>query len=201
MRTSHDQRLVNAADTTMAETINRIVATFRQATPSDIEAGATWYANGEILVGDLAKNSAYSRETVAAVIAHLSPRTQWARNVAGATVLLMSSGTARPEGCMSANVDRALKAMESFDPLATLRGPKTRRFAANLLGDRESVTVDVWTAHVALGEHDTTGNILARVGVYDAIEHAYRLAARRLGVDPTTCQATCWIVSRNGRSA
>ena len=40
---------------------------------------------------------------------------------------------------------------------------------------------------------------LSRVGVYDAIEHSYRLAAARLGVDPVTVQATTWIVARNGR--
>jgi hypothetical protein len=37
--------------------------------------------------------------------------------------------------------------------------------------------------------------------VYPAIEHAYRVAAERVGVDPTTMQATTWVVARNGRAA
>jgi hypothetical protein len=53
---------------------------------------------------------------------------------------------------------------------------------------------------VALGTRDDAETILGRAGVYAAIEHCYRLAARRACVDAVTMQATTWIVARNGRA-
>ncbi len=186
--------------TSTRATVDRIVGIWELATPSDVEAGATWYADAHDVVDAIvAARPDLSREHAAAVIAHLSPRTPWGRNVAGA-MALVTTGSA--PGCLGANVRRASNALESSNPLGTLKGPKIRRFALNILGDREAVTVDVWAARVALGERfDDPELLLSRVGVFDAVEHAYRLAARRVGVDPTTMQATTWIVARNGRAA
>lgn len=183
--------------TNVGATVARILRTFDRATSSDVEAGATWYADAGS-IADTLTDKAGSREHAATVLAHLSPRTTWARNVAGAVSLLTDGTTS---GCIASNVDRARASLQTSDPIATLNGPKTRRFALNILGDREAVTVDVWAARVALGtSSDDPERDLGRVGVYDAIEHAYRLAARKRGVDPTTMQATTWIVARNGRA-
>lgn len=184
--------------TSVESTVRRILRTFDSANASDVESGAVWYADAGDIATDLA-SAAGSREHAAAVIAHLSPRTTWSRNVAGAVGLVSDGNT---HGCIGANVDRARRALQSADPIATLNGPKTRRFALNILGDRSAVTVDVWAARVAFGTAvSDPESALSRVGVYDAIEHAYRLAAARRGVDPTTMQATTWIVARNGRAA
>lgn len=194
---TNDERL-RAIGTTVRSTVSRISKTFQRATPSDIERGSTWYAEGSELIEEIrqACQREYTREHIAAVIAHLSPRTMWSRNATGA-LLLCTRGVA--PHCMAGNVSRAERALKSDDPLGTLNGPKTRRFALNLLGDREAVTVDMWAAKVALGRDDYE-SLLSRVGVYDAIEHCYQVAARRHGVDPVTMQATCWIVARNGRA-
>jgi hypothetical protein len=194
---THGERLASIDESTR-RVVDRIVTTWHRATAQDMDNGAGWYAEGEKLVDELASEHGLTRETVATVIAHLSPRTTWQRNVQGARSLL-ADGTA--PGCLGANVDRALAALDSGDPLATLNGPKTYRFALNLLGDRDAVTVDVWAVRVALGEREDAERVLARVGVYAAVEHAYRLAAARMGVDPTTMQATTWCVARNGRAA
>jgi hypothetical protein len=135
-------------------------------------------------------------------MAHLSPRTRWARTVAGTYSLILTGVPG--EGHLIKNTERAIAAMKSDDPLGTLNGPKTKRFAANLLGDREAVTVDVWALRVALGP-TTTVDVqhagLNRSGRYAAVETAYRSAARELGVEPATAQAVTWIVARNGRAA
>lgn len=195
MRRSHDETLRQAGGGTMRSMVARIVRVWSKATDSDKEHGASWYAEGETFVRSLAYSTGRHPHVVAAVVAHLSPQTRWSRNVYGATMLLTEG---HAPTCMPANVERARDAMEAYDPLSTLHGPKTSRFAANLLGDRESVTVDMWTARVALGR-DEYEPILRRAGVYAAIEHAYQLAALRVGVEPATMQATCWIVARNGR--
>lgn len=191
----------------MAETVVRILTVWNRSTDTDREAGARWYReDSETVLGALVAAGAPTREAAAAVIAHLSPRTTWARNVAGALALVSEGeAAALALGCMSASVTRAVAALSAPGAdaaLATLKGPKTSRFARNLLGDSEAVTVDVWAARIAMGACvEDPEKVLARTGVYDACEAAYREAAHRTGVDPTTMQATTWVVARNGRAA
>jgi hypothetical protein len=177
--------------------VDRIVTTYGRATDQNRADGAAWYADGGTIVDSLAGRSGLSREHVASVVSHLSPRTSWGRNVYGATMLIT---TGEAPTCLGTNVARARRALESDAPLDTFGGPKTRRFARNLLGDRSVVTVDVWAARVAFGDRADAKRLLGRVGIYDAVERAYVIAAQRLGVDPVTVQATTWIVARNGRS-
>jgi hypothetical protein len=199
---SREDSVNTVLGTTHDEMVQRITDTFRRATPSDIEAGTRWYADGETVIDELAVRANVTREHVAAVMAHLSPQTRWARTMAG-TYSLILTGIISP-GHLTKNTERAIDAMKSNDPLGTLNGPKTRRFAANLLGDREAVTVDVWALRVALGPSSTLDlkrTNLARGGRYAAVEAAYRAAAREIGVDPATAQAVTWVVARNGRAA
>lgn len=187
----------------VAETVARILAVWERATDADRESGAQWYgADATAVLGALVAAGAPSVEHAAAVVAHLSPRTSWARNVAGAMALVADgAGAALVLGCMSANVKRAQGAMVSDEPLTTINGPKTKAFALNLLGDRDAVTVDVWAMRVAVRDCVTDPEkVLGRTGVYDAIAHAYRVAAASVNVTPETMQATTWIVARNGRA-
>lgn len=190
---THDARVRDVAGTSVRAMADRIVRTYEQASAADIAAGAGWYADGERFVDDLAMQAGCSRETAAAVVAHLSPRTTWKRNKESAAALLL---TGDAPVALRANVDRARVAMASPDPLATLNGPKTSRFARNLLGDRSVVTVDMWAVRVAMGGREDAEYLLTRAGVYDAVEHAYRCAADRLGVDAVAVQATTWVVVR-----
>lgn len=195
---SHDTTAREIYGITLETIVARILRTFDRATASDLEAGARWYDEA----GSLAANMAAAHfdgniERAASVLAALSPRTSWARNVAGAAAFLVSGPTAaRRIGCIGTNVSRAVTARRhGFDGLGN--GPKVQAFARNIAGDREAVTVDVWACRVA----DLDETRLGRKGAYDAVAHAYRLAARRRGVDPATMQATTWVVARNGRAA
>ena len=90
-------------------------------------------------------------------------------------------------------IDKARAAMVADDPWSTFGdGPKTKAFAANIIGDDHAVTVDVWAARIA----GITEEQLARVGVYEAVAHGYRLAAKRAGITPAQMQATTWVVIR-----
>lgn len=193
---SHDQTTRDVFGVTLETITRRILRTFDRATASDVESGARWYDDAGALASTLSGHVDGSVERAASVIAALSPRTSWARNVASATALLTSGPTAaRRLGAMSRNVQTAQRAKR--DGFGALNGPKTSAFARNIAGDREAVTVDVWAMRVA----DLDEDRLTRVGVYDAVAHAYRLAARRRGVDPATMQATTWVVARNGRAS
>lgn len=177
--------------------VANILATWDRATDSDKEAGATWYQEAEILASELAADSGWTLEHAATVIAHLSQRQRWTRTVVGATALMRYGD--RASGMMSGQFERAKAALTSDDPLGTLNGPKTRSFAANIMGDREAVTVDVWGLRIA-GVDESLNGGLGRRGRYESIADAYREAARQRGVDPVTMQATTWIVARNGRT-
>lgn len=194
---SHDKTARAVFGVSLETIVRRIVRTFERATAADIEAGAHWYDEAGLLASDLALETGHDRDVCAAVISHLSPRQFWSRNVLSARAIL--SGDDSYPGIMSRELNRALSARDDgWDDLAeSFGGPKTRRFYLNILGDREAVTVDVWACRVA----NLDENALGRKGAYDAVEHAYRLAARRLGVDPATAQATTWIVARNGRAS
>lgn len=193
----HDKIMRAKTSRTLRSAVDRILRTWDRATPTIVGQGHDWYSDAHAVAVDLAHQGNITLEHAAAVIAHLSPRTRWATNIAGAyAVVLKGNGT----GLLQRNVNGALRALAALDgeaALATLNGPKTKRFAANILGDVEAVTVDVWAAKVA----GVSEKELGRAGVYDAVEHAYRVAARRRGVDPAIMQACTWIVARNGRAA
>ena len=182
--------------------VNRVLRTFNEATDADLEAGAKWYSEAQNLARDLASMGEGAHydvtvEQAAAVIAHLSPRTSWTRNVLAATTLVATGNAI--SGLIGRNFDNALDVLETgySDPVETFGGPKTRSFYLNILGDTDEVTVDVWAARV-VGVDEAT---LARKGVYEVIQEAYRAAALKVGVAPATMQATTWIIQRGGRAA
>ena len=192
------ETLVKTLGTNTTATVAKIVKVWNTANDEIIESGTNWYSEAESIVISLSEESGYSKEHVAAVIAHLSPRTTWKRNIEGAIALILNGK--KGNGIMSSNFNRALNALNSNDPIATLNGPKTKRFALNILGDRNAVTVDVWAMRVALSGIEYKDSDLGRVGVYDAIENAYRIAAKRFNVDASTMQAVTWVMIRNVRS-
>ena len=166
---SHNETARRALGTSTRAMADRIVATFNRATPANLADGLTWYPDARRLVADVAQASGMPVTTAAAVFAALSPRIQWARNVAAATAFL--AGDARLPGVMATSWARAAKVSQAVDPLAAL--------GARRAADYEK--------------------LLGRKGAYAAIAHAYRLAALRLGLNPCDVQAVCWVVARNGR--
>lgn len=190
------------AGTTRRATVARILRTWDAATPATVAAGAAWYPDARNECASLALGTRYPLETVINVVAQLSPRTPWTRNMAGAVFLLTAElpSEGRMPGILLANFERAYYTLQKGIPL---RGPKVRAFAANISGDVDAVTIDVWAARVALGANtaDPLDLILDRAGVYAALADCYRAAARARGVDPRVMQSTCWIQARNGRAS
>ena len=205
---SHDTLSRSVFGVSYETLIRRIVRTFDRASKSDVESGARWYDEAGQLAADLSGYSAWldadvSVAQAAVVIAHLSPRTTWARNVASATMLVQSGE--RYSGVIGNLYERAMASLEFADPFDSF-GPtarKTHAFARNIAGDREAVTVDVWACRVVdVDESKLKASPRGETSTaYDVLADAYRAAARRRGVDPATMQATTWIVARNGRAS
>lgn len=195
------QTLEHVFGITTRKAVSNILAMWDRANVNDVAAGRIWYREAGQYARDLADAFEVSAAHAATVIAHLSPRASWQANKDYAFAACRGKHS-RPTACIGGNWDRAVAALETTLPLVTLRGNKTHAFALNILGDESAVTVDVWALRIALGDkyvRETADGQLARVGAYDAIAHAYRLAAKRAGVSPAVMQATTWCVAR-GRS-
>lgn len=175
---------------------NRVLRWFDQASPHDIEEGATWYADAHALASDLAPVLSRNGDGVvraAEVIAALSPRTIWSRNAAGAA-LLITKDEVLP-GLLTRNVSIARSIIKGGTLAALTKGPKTQAFAKNIAGDTQAVTIDVHMAY-AMGIDEST---LSRVGCYDAASEAVRAAAVARGVEPSTTQAVVWVIARRAK--
>lgn len=189
MSKHHDDILRRKCGTTTRTVTNRIMRVFARATESDVLAGKAWYHSAQAVARELADAGDISVTAAAAVIAHLSPRCPWDRNLKMARDLVLTGDT----GGLRTNISKARRALIADDPWSTFgKGPKTRAFAANILGDEHAVTVDVWAARIA----GVTEEQLGLVGVYEAVSHAYRLAAKRAGITPAQMQAITWVVIR-----
>lgn len=181
-----------------ANMVQNIIDAYNLATPTILEDGFVWYGEGLLLITDIARNYGYSVEAVTAAMAHLSPRCMWSRNVLACERLCALQD--KLPGIMTRSWDMAANALDADNPLETLNGDKVKRFAANFLGDTNSVTIDAWAVKVAAGDRWAEIN-LKHKGVYAKIEKAYQKAASILGIEPAHLQAITWIVIRNGRSS
>lgn len=79
------------------------------------------------------------------------------------------------------NICRALLGLE-------LSGQKVRAFQANLLGDQQAVTVDVWMMRAFQRDGDAP-----TAKEYDDISAATRKVAKQFGVSPAQMQAALWV--------
>lgn len=191
--TERNAILTNRAGISQKTVRARFERAYLAASPEQIEQGRAWYAIAGEIARDIATAHNTTPEHAAAVLAQLSPRTRWSKNVAGAWSLFEIG---HAPGHIGANVDRARQAMHALAPLATVRGPKTSAFARNIVGDYQAVTVDVWALRTALGNSPDHDKIIGRVGVYQAISECVALVAAKHGETPAALQAIAWIVER-----
>lgn len=172
--------------------VKRILRVADKATDTTVFDGINWYYEAQSLCEQLAADSEYTVDQVAVAMAHLSPRLRWNQNVASIVVLVTTGQL--PAYIMQGPAKRARKALAASDPFATFgkRAKKTESFARNIIGDDNAVTVDTWILDVV----GVTEQQLKLVGVYDAVAHAYRIAAKRRNLSPAALQAVTWIVVR-----
>jgi hypothetical protein len=180
-----------------AAMVARILRCWEAATAADLADGLGWYARANDLAAALSAGAPISRAQAAGVIAALSPRNTWDSNVNGATAMVAAHAALEAEPTVAGTTDNRDKAWailnHAGDPLDILGGPKVRSFYANIMGDLDAVTVDVWAARAAEGfdnPNAPTGNR------YERIAAAYREAASAVGVAPRDMQAAVWVYIR-----
>ena len=180
----------------MDDMIARIVHAFDNASASDMAEGERWYDTARLTAAALAAGTNLSVEQAAGVIAALSPRVRWETNVAAAARMISDAGRTKRMPSVAGynrNCEKAWAIANGASPFDVLGGPKVTAFHANICGDENAVTIDVWAARAAEG----VTNMRAPSGKrYTALADAYRMAARARNVSPMVMQATVWVYVR-----
>jgi hypothetical protein len=193
----------------MTNNQDNILAIYQLATAAERVDGACWYHVardvGETLGDDYGLGG---RLKAIGVIAALSPRNKWARNVLDAENLIAAYQAGGAEQArltkvctFGANKEKAIKILElqhgsESEILAILSGPKLREFYQCILG-LDDVCIDghaycIWTGgRTSLKDVPAIGVKLRR-----QIKADYRAAAATIGLAPSTLQAVTWCAWR-----
>jgi hypothetical protein len=177
----------------------RILSHYDAASPDDVAAGLAWYGRAESAMRAMARRHGVSRQTAAGVTAALSPQTPWSTktgrtpNIDAADRVLSAAREGRPMPAVNTGDNRrkAWAIANGADPDAVLSGPKVTAFYANLTGDPDRPTVDLWAARAAGVDPERLTDKRRR-----ELRDAYRIAAESRGVAVRDMQAAVWVAVR-----
>lgn len=234
----------NAAVVTKLEvptTTRQVMKVFRSSTIQERSNGREWYRRARNLAESLVEKwgvrfvdasdtHEQAVQRAAAVIAVLSPRLNWNKNVelaekvyhdffqirtsAGDNEMLremVTNAVASFPG-LKTNGSKAYALLLGTDPEDVVSGPKVTAFWRTITNpfDPRAVVVDRHALDVAMGkvlDDRQRGIILGRKGAYDALSDLYRRAAKKLTKEtgaewtPAEVQATTWVVWRRNHAA
>lgn len=180
--------------------LGNILSLLERADGLDRQAGLTWYQQAHDWCRTWASEMLMPLETVAGVLAVLSPRNKWERNLADTlTVLRAHKVGIHPAYIKVATygTNKAKAFQIAAGKLDALSGVKVTSFWDNILRPESSkaVTVDVWAARIAAGDlRDNPGTISPKR--YNEIAEGYLEAAEFTGLMPHQVQAVTWMAAR-----
>lgn len=216
---------------TARPTTPNILRAFGSATLDEIHEGRNWYRSALNLAFELVEQygtrfidpeDSVERavERAVAVIAVLSPRLSWTKNVELARWIYAEVHTAltnppapvwtksvldRFPG-LKANGKKALSILLGIDPAEVVSGPKVTAFFHAIANpnDPRGIVIDRHAFDVAVGrvmDDRTRGVVLGRKGAYEQFVRAYVRAAEALqnefpGITPAEVQAITWVAWR-----
>lgn len=174
--------------------------------PEDVkDEGRGWYDAQRELIRELSRTHGIEIETIAAVVAALSPMTRWTQNVAGTIRLIRAfekgpyAEPPRNATLFYKNTQKAWTILHGAEPrLAFVNSPKVEAFWRNLMGDENAVTVDTWMLR-AMGEGERFVNGL-KPKPYRDLADDIREAAHRVSETPAAFQAIVWVQIRREES-
>jgi hypothetical protein len=190
-------------------TYGNILAVFFKATDLETINGAEWYPAANHAAQIMAARYSVTIETVAGVIAALSPNNKWERNLTDADSMIRAysmgghnAADSIKVGTYNANKIKALAILSGNDCLQILGGLKVRAFYDCILAG-DSVCVDghayaIWTG----GYIPTTKTPKITPKLYEAIAADYRLAAATINsilqaeYSAAQIQAITWLTWR-----
>lgn len=178
--------------------VRRLTRAYRASTPAQRAAGLGWYAEALRVAQEISDVTGMPVRAVVGIIAALSPRTQWSTNVMWTRAVVNAALAGLP--CPAVHTEKGMRPQawriaQGADPLDVLQGPKVRAFFANIMGDHNAVTVDIWAIRAALRDAAPTDSWIT-VRMYREIADLYRRAAVIVGVTPREAQAAIWVHAR-----
>lgn len=181
-----------------AELAENILRAYDAATPAERIEGAAWYPAALELAATIADTFGYTVVQAAKVIAATSAQTGWSANTTQAFRAVgayKQTGREFPEGIGLRSGRQWITICEILEGTYAGTSPKWSAFAANIVGDKNAVTVDRHAMRVAMADGVKYDSIT--LGNYRKIAAAYRIAAEARGVDPCDMQAIVWVSYRN----
>ena len=191
-----------------AKNVRNIKAIYELAGAAEIADGNAWYGVAKSIAIVLADQYGVTTAQAVGVLAALSPRNKWSRNVVDAEALISAyvaagSEQARLTKCCTfgANKEKAIKILESEAEtiptiLEILSGPKLREFASCIAG-LPDCCIDghawcIWQgSRVTLADVPSIG-----VRLRKEIKADYAQAAADLGLSASELQAITWVTWR-----
>ena len=172
--------------------ISNILDVYNQASPLDIATGLRWYGSAKRECTNLARRNGIKLDQAIGIVAALSPRVNWGRNVIAAQNLIRGING---EG-FGANKIKAHKILEGSTPSDILGGEKVRAFYSNISrpSTSQDVTIDRWAIRVTMGsEHWSSKVNTPTPKQYLRMGNEYREAAALVGLKPLELQAITWV--------
>lgn len=186
-----------------------VLGVYHLASAGDRAGGSAWYNDAYSVCDTIAAAYGAHVNTVAGVVAALSPRNRWSRNIADAEnlVKLYAAGgedaAANYKVCTFASgKKKALQILADGitnpDAIrAILNGPKLQEFFTCIVDDRPDVCIDGHAYAIWVGERITLADVPPiSKKLRETIKADYIEAADILGVSPSTLQAITWVTWR-----
>lgn len=178
-----------------------ILKTYESATRQEMADGLTWYVRAHEHAYTIATSTGITIRQASEVIAALSPRNKWERNVMDAFALAAYHARGNRTRVMprvatfNSNRDKAMRILDGERDV--LSGRKVVAFAALVErpGLPDTVCVDTHAYRIATGEDP--GSIGKRA--YQEISDAYLDAGYVHGITGAEMQAVTWVAHRRER--
>ena len=187
---------------------DNILAVFQLASLTERREGLAWYATAQAICSDLAVKHDVSDEVAAGVVAALSPRNRWERNVQDADALITAyrfGGREQAEKTkvctFGKNREKAIRILEEAfadgGVLMILSGPKLKEFYSCIRGIEGEVCIDGHAYCIWAGERTGLKDVPSiGVKLRRQIKADYAAAAAEVNLTPAQLQAVTWVTWR-----
>jgi len=163
-----------------------------------IVAQKDWYINAHKIADDIATLYGIPVFKVVGVIAALSPRNKWYRNIIDTNNLINAVINNLPLPSIATygrQVKKAIDIINCHNQAECLhhigKGLKTLSFYHNIMLDFDYVTIDIWIARAAGLCKYAPSKV-----EYVEIANTIKLIARELNIQPAIVQAGIWVAVR-----
>ena len=193
---------------------NNIKAVYALASVDEIITGTHWYERAREAATRLSELYDLTQFAAIGVIAALSPRNKWGRNLVDAENLI-EAFKADPSSAIHVKVctfnknkqkaieiltfddDRTEQGLKFDEILSILSGPKLREFATCILDITDDVCIDGHAYCIWNGGRTSLADVPAiGVKLRQEIKADYVKSARKMGVSPAVMQAITWCAWR-----